>query len=75
MQILSGRALFTYDPTLAGIDDDNAANAADFELKAIPEEEEKKASELKDEKGEEKVDDALFAAEAEGLNEEEPDFD
>ena len=66
MQILSGRALFTFDPSLFNEDGE-----------AVDEKEEKKESELKDEKAEEPVaDDALFAAEAENAgDEEEPDFD
>ena len=75
MQILSGRALFQYDPSLFKEDDE--MDDGKTELKPMPEEEEKKESELKDEKGEEPVaDDALFAAEAENAaDEEEPDFD
>ena len=68
MQILSGRALFTFNPKLFEAEDDDE-NAVD--LKKIPEEEEKKESEIK-------ADADLFAAEAEGagaLDEEEPDFD
>ena len=70
MQILSGRALFTFNPKLFEADETDDVNAVD--LKKIPEEEEKKEGEKI------QADTDLFAAEAEGagaLDEEEPDFD
>ena len=68
---MSGRALFQYNPDLFQ-DDDNAA--ADYD--EIPEEEEHKAGETVPEKEEEPaaVDEALFAAEATGADED-VDFD
>lgn len=56
---------------MAFTDAEGAAELADFE--SVPEEQ--KESEIKDEKGEEKVDDALFAAEAEAGVDEDVDFD
>ena len=71
---LSGRALFSYNPDLFQDDEQAAANDDYEEIKE--QEEEFKASETVPEKEEEPaaVDEALFAAEATGADEE-VDFD
>ena len=69
--MLSGRALFNFDKTLFQ-DDENAADANAYEV--IEEEEEKKADEKDEVVEESKVDEALFAAEADAA-EEDVDFD
>lgn len=74
--IMSGRALFQYNPDLFK-DDENAGAAEDYEeaLEAVEEsKEEYKASEAPEKKEEPAVDDALFAAEATGADED-VDFD
>ena len=72
---MSGRALFQYNPELFK-DDENAADDKAYEEIKESVEEECKASETVPEKEEEPaaVDEALFAAEATGADEE-VDFD
>jgi hypothetical protein len=75
--VLSGRALFKFDPNLFQ-DDEAAADSAVYEERNEEEEEEQKQQEGKAEEEEEKtaeVDEDLFKGGEDGQAEEEPDFD